>query len=43
MLEGIGPKFQCLKEWERNSSVRKDRAGIPMLERIGPKYQYLKG
>ena len=50
MLEIIGPEFQCLKRQGRNSSVTKNRAGIPMLkrragisvvERIGPELQCL--
>ena len=41
MLEGIGPEFECLKGWDRNSNVRKDMDGIPMLEGIGPEFQCL--
>ena len=36
MFERIGLVFQSLEKWGHNSSVLKDRAGIPMFERIGP-------
>ena len=40
MLERIWPEFQCLKGQGRNSSIRMDRAGIPILERIGAEIQF---
>ena len=36
MFQRIGLEFQCYKGWGLNSSVRKDRAEIPMLKRIRP-------
>ena len=44
MLKRIGRNSNVKKDktrngWGLNSSVRKDRAKIPMLKRIGPEFQ----
>ena len=44
MLKRIGRNSNVKKDkarngWGLNSSVRKDRAEIPMLKRIGPEFQ----